>query len=265
MSTRKMTNRFLPYETDYKILDKCRLVETIGLYGCSILSLLIPVISNFPKNAILIIIMDFLKIMDLIVIVVYYILNVVTETFLYPATARKRRKGFLDNSIGSKYLQKPVRGYYSNDEIAQGSKKMMVNCCENCFFTYKIAKKMLPQVIMKNVILTLVFIVVAYFGFNDNVIALPILQILLSSLFLTELIHHINFITKLKTLLERFWDEFSESHEEDKTFQNAILFFMDYETTLAYNKAPLSNSIYKKINKELTKEWEKRKERYDIK
>ena len=121
------------------------------------------------------------------------------------------------------------------------------------------------EIIIKNVLLSITFIIVAYFGFRNNIVALPILQILLSSLFLTELIHHVNFIVKLKTLLEKFWNEFSETHEEMQTFQNAILFLLDYETTLAYNKAPLSNDIYNKLRVELTKEWEQIKKRYDIK
>lgn len=41
-------------------------------------------------------------------IVGYYILDIYTETFLYPATARKRRKGFIDNSLGSKFLNKGI-------------------------------------------------------------------------------------------------------------------------------------------------------------
>lgn len=265
MSNKKRARRFLPYETDYKLLDKCRDAEKKGLYMVSILSIIIPVLNEFLNNKAFMGVKDALQVIDFIIIIGYYVLNVVTETFLYPATARKRRKGFLDNSVGSKYLQKPVTGYYSNDEIELGSKKIIVNCCENCFFTYNIAKEMLLGIIIKNVLLSITFIIVAYFGFRNNIVALPILQILLSSLFLTELIHHVNFIVKLKTLLEKFWNEFSEKHEEMKTFQNAILFLLDYETTLAYNKAPLSNDIYNKLRVELTKEWEQIKKRYDIK
>lgn len=109
------------------------------------------------------------------------------------------------------------------------------------------------------------FIIVIYFGFRNNLFALPILEILFSSLFLTGLIHHFNFLVKLKTLLERFQNEFSEQHEEFQTFQNAILFLLDYETTLAYNKSPSSNRVYKKLREKLSAEWELIKKRYDIK
>ena len=61
-------------------------------------------------------------------------------------------------------------------------------------------------------------------------------------LFLTELIHHINFIIKLEQLFDRFKEKFSKKADETQTLQDAVLLFLDYETTLAYNKAPLSDT-----------------------
>ena len=85
--------RLLPYEADYTILDKCRTAETVGLYIIGGLSVLIPLVL-LGTNPTLSVISDILNIINLIAIVGYYILNIVTETFLYPATARKRRRGF---------------------------------------------------------------------------------------------------------------------------------------------------------------------------
>lgn len=141
---------------------------------------------------------------------------------------------------------------------------MLVNCCENCFFTLNIAKGMVAQILVKNILLFIGFLTFAYFGIRDNLIAIPIIQILLSTLFLTELIHHINFITKLEQLYERFIEVITKKMDNDETLQEAVLLFLDYETTLAYNKAPLSDSVYKKVNEKLTEEWEKIKIRYDI-
>lgn len=39
---------------------------------------------------------------------------------------------------------------------------------------------------------------------------------------------------------------------------------LEYETTLAYNKSPNSNSVYKKLNNKLTEEWSCIKQNYDI-
>ena len=87
---------------------------------------------------------------------------------------------------------------------------------------------------------------------------------MLSTLFLTELVHHINFIAKLNQLFERFKEFFSKKADDKQILQEAVLLFLDYETTLAYNKAPLSDSIYKKLNKRLSKEWEDIKARYEM-
>ena len=168
------------------------------------------------------------------------------------------------HSLGSKFLDKQVKGYYSNDSLEYGPFKMLVNCGENCFFTLNIAKKMIPSVILKNVIAGIGFLIVAYVGIRDNLIAIPILQILLSALFFTEMIHHFNFIAKLSQIYERIQELFRNKVKKDTMLQEAVLIFLDYETTLAYNKAPLSDSVYKAENKRLTEEWEEIKRRYEI-
>lgn len=261
---RKGTQWFLPYEADYSLLKKCRNWENAGLGIICFCSVLLPILNFFSETLIVKMIYTGTNFIYFVIIIAYYILNIYTETFLYPATARKRRKGFIDNSLGSKFLEKPVEGYYTNDGLDLGPYKMIVNCGENCYFTYNIAKAMVPKIIFKNVICCIAFLLIAYWGIKDNLIAIPILQILLSTLFLTELVHHINFIAKLNQLFERFKEFFSKKADNNQILQEAVLLFLDYETTLAYNKAPLSDSVYKKLNKKLSKEWEDIKIRYEM-
>ena len=123
---------------------------------------------------------------------------------------------------------------------------------------------MIVQILIKNIVLFIGFLAIAYSGIRDSLIAIPIVQILLSTLFLTELIHHINFITKLEQLFERFIEVITKKMDCSQTLQEAVLLFLDYETTLAYNKAPLSDKVYEKLNEKLSKEWEEIKIRYDI-
>lgn len=256
--------RFLPYEADYSLLSLCRTWENRGLWVIGILSVLLPVIGSISNSEVCNVILQIMNLLYFLVIIIYYVLDIYTETFLYPATARKRRKGFIDNSLGSKFLEKEVKGYYTNDSLKCGPYKMLVNCSENCFFTLNIAKGMIPQIVTKNVLFSIGFLIIAYRGIKDNLIAIPILQILLSTLFITELIHHINFITKLEQLFERFKEAFARKLSDEQIFQEAVLLFLDYETTLAYNKAPLSDSVYEKLNEKLSGEWEEFKERYEI-
>ena len=181
------------------------------------------------------------------------------------AALNERRKGFIDNSLGTKLLEKPVLNYYDNDSIEKGPYKMLVNCYENCFFTYNIIKVMLPKMAIKNTILFGLLLIFAYYGIKDNVVAIPFLQLFLSSLFLIELIYHIAFFFRLKNLCDKFKQIFSTPKStKNKTIQDAIYMVLEYETTLAYNKSPNSNSVYKKLNNKLTEEWSCIKQNYDI-
>lgn len=254
-------DRFVPYEADYTLLNRCRFISLLCFIGIALCSLGIPFLKIYLPNSTFTSIADFLNIT---LIIVYYCLTLITETFLYPATARKRRKGFLDNSLGSKFLEKSVRNYYTNDNISPGMYKIVVNCCENCFFTYNIALKMLWGLVTKNIIIIAILWIIVYYGFKNSLLALPILQIFLSNIFLTELVHHINFVIKLKILLDKAKDLCQQGKKCPDIRGKAILLFLDYETTLAYNKAPLSNRIYRKFNDEFSRQWEDFKKRYII-
>jgi len=65
-------------------------------------------------------------------------------------------------------------------------------------------------------------------------------------------------------ICERFKESFSKKIDEEQVLQDAVLLFLDYETTLAYNKAPLSDAVYEQLNEKLSKEWEEIKDRYEI-
>lgn len=265
MNESKKNSRFLPYEADFDTLNKWRRIGVILLYLVSALSILIPFVSNLYKSNILL--KNIFEFANYIFIVSYYVVNVVTETFLYPATARLRRMGFIDNALGSKFLGKPTENYFTNDAIQPGAYKIAVNCFENCYFTYNISRGMHVSVITKNVLFAFVFLSTAYIGLKDNSVGLPILQVLLSSLFITELIHHLNFVSKLQVLLEKFklfFMDVMENRLDENNLHRPILLLLDYETTLAYNKAPLSDRVYKKLNKKLSAEWEELKEYYEI-
>ena len=258
-------SRFIPYEADYALLKKWRLITNILLGIVSLLSIASPFVTTaFTKNIIFKEIVDY---SSYITIIAYYVADLVTEVFLYPATARLRRIGFIDNSLGTRYLAQESINYFSNDILKPSLYKMSVNCFENCFFTYNIAKKMTPTVVTKNVLFSTIFLTTAYIGLRGNNYALPILRILLSALFITELAHHLTFVSRLRILLEKFMTHFyntMKSKPEREYAHYPILMLLEYETTLAFNKAPLSDRIYFALNPKLSKEWEDLKLRYEI-
>ena len=121
-------NRFLPYEADYELLSKFRKWETIGLWIIGVFSIVLPFLNTFSYNVIIHIINDVANFLYFFILISYYILDLYTETFLYPATARKRRKGFIDNSLGSKFLEKATQNYYPTESGSMHSQKQYSMC-----------------------------------------------------------------------------------------------------------------------------------------
>ena len=261
-------DRQLPYDISYKTIAFWRNFENGLLWSTFICSILLQIFQiDCVKHSLesMKCFTDLFNFLNYISVIGYGLLYIIVEIIMQPMVANERRKGFIDNSLGSKLLEKPVLNYYDNDSIEIGPYKMLVNCYENCFFTYNITKAMLPQMITKNTILFFLLLTFAYYGIRNNIIAIPFLQLFLSSLFLIELIYHIVFFLKLKNLCDRFKHIFNVSKStKNKTIQDAVYMVLEYETTLAYNKSPNSNSIYQKLNHKLTEEWNSIKEHYDI-
>lgn len=265
MKNSSYKNKIIPYESDFETLAKWRTADSVLLVIIGVLSVVIPLISDSISNYSKLV--EILVLLSYLLLISYYIINTVIEIFLYPSTANKRRVNFIDNSLGTKLLGADSKYYFDNDELPHGSYKMLVNCFENCFFTYRIAKTMQPSMIVKNAIFITIFVLAAYFGIVNGTIGLPIIQIFISSLFLTSLIHNIKFVLKLKSLLNSFKEMFNvlrDKNFNNKDFAKTIKLFLDYETTLAYNKSGLSDRVYHNLKEDLTDEWGKLKEYYNI-
>jgi len=253
--------RKLSYDISYSQLNVWRRYENWVLYlsiGCTIVKV---AASQFGIETGL----DFIYYLGFISLVLYGILYVIVEIFLQPRVATERQKGLLDNSLGTKLLIDGTEGYFDNDNNPIGAKKLLVNTFENCFFTYNIMKKMLPKVATCNIILFVVLLAFAYFGYQNNYIAMALLQLFFSTVFFRRLMHHVSFCLRLKELQEQFIHLFSSHSVTEKELEdNGYYFTLMYETALAYNKAPNSDKVYENSKEELNKKWAVIKKRYGI-
>ena len=95
---------------------------------------------------------------------------------------------------------------------------------------------------------------------------MPLLQLFLSTSFFIKTVYHIIFYFRLSSLYKRFKEYFSRTKVSKKEIiQEAFFMVLEYETTLAYNKSEISDAVYKKMNLELTEEWNDMKILYKIK
>ena len=61
-----------------------------------------------------------------------------------------------------------------------------------------------------------------------------------------------------------YFGEVMEDRIHKQEFTHPILLLLEYETILAYNKAPLSDRLYRKLRGELSEEWQQTKSYYKI-
>lgn len=254
----------MPYEVDYNTLGKWRKFRSILFIitmFCPIIFVIFEIFSIFE-------IPNYLQIIYIISLFLYYVVNIYTEIFLSPDVEWKRREGLIDNSFGSNLLEKNVKGYYSNDKISYGIYKMAINYWENCFFSLNISKEKTNKIIIKNLILLVIVVLFAYYGFKNNKLGVQISQLLLSPLFLLELAYHLKFRSNLQKVHDEFKHLFSKIKDEnivkdEKIKGEMLLICINYEVSLAYNKSSsIDSKIYEKLNEKLTKEWEEIKKRY---
>lgn len=262
--------RQLPYEISYTFLKRCRNIETLFLWMTLLIPIVIVIIPCFglySKNCIeLRYVYGFLNKLNYISIILYAILYIIVEIIMQPMVASSRRKGFIDNSLGCHFLNKPVTNYYDNDTIDLGPYKMLVNCFENCFFTYRLVKATLLKEVLFSSLLFLFFLFFAFYGFGNYRFAIPLLQFFLSTSFFIKTVYHFIFYFRLSSLYKRFKDFFSRTKaSKNEIIQEAFFMVLEYESILAYNKSEISDTVYKKMNIELTEEWNDMKILYKIK
>ena len=246
--------RQLPYEISYTRLKRCRSIETVLLWitlVIPIILVIIPYIVVNGRNC-----TDLFNILSYISIISYALLYIIVEIIMQPMVASSRRKGFIDNSLGSHFLNKPVTNYYDNDTIDLGPYRMLVNCFENWFFTYRLVKATLLKEVLFSSLAFLFLLFFAFYGFGNYRFAMPLLQLFLSTSFFIKTVYHIIFYFRLSALYKRFKEYFSRTKVSKKEIiQEAFFMVLEYESTLAYNKSEISDAVYKKMNLELTEDW----------
>ena len=64
-------------------------------------------------------------------------------------------------------------------------------------------------------------------------------------------------------MYERFLLFFSQK-EKQQDIAHPIFLMLDYETSLAYNKSPLKDKEWERLEEPLSQQWEDIKKRYEI-
>lgn len=198
------------------------------------------------------------------IIIIYFILKLFESYTLFNSEI-KRRSDFIDNWFNTNLSEEKSEGYYSNNKIKWWIYKLAINSFESCFFSYKIWKRMTPWLFKQMILLSIIVIIFAIIG-NWNLVVFFI-HLSLPFVLLWNFIKHKVFVIRLKNIFESYreiFDRLNGKRINQGDTARLISNIIEYETILSWGWILLSDKIYNKENKRLSKKWEKIKNRYGI-
>jgi len=254
-------NKKVPFKNKFDTAKKYNIISTHLLYSSTILLIInftLGSIADFPF-----IIIRCIEIANCLTIILFSICEIFVYYIHFEAESH-RREDLVDNSYASLIAENRTEGYFTNDDLKSGLYKMGVNNFESCFFSYYIAKKDLPCLWSKTILISLIFITIAICGYDKWLIF--IIQLSIPVVLFQQSVKHTLFVSRLKNVLSRYRSLFS-SLKKDKSKKNdseLIRDILEYEATIAWGNVLLDEKTYNKMNASLSHEWEELKKEYSI-
>ena len=251
----------VPFKNKFDTAKKYDKISTCLLYVSTILLIInfaLGYIADFPVKVI-----RCIEIINCLTIILFSIFEVIVNCIHFEAESH-RREDFVDNSFDSLIAENRTEDYYTNDYLKSGFYKMGVNNFESCFFSYNIAKKELPCLWSKTILISLIFITIALCGYDEWLIF--IIQLSIPVVLLQQSIKHTLFVSRLKNVLCRYRTLFSglKKNKSKKNNAEIIRDILEYEAIIAWGNILLNEKTYNKMNATLSSEWEDIKQEYSI-
>ncbi len=255
---------FAPQYELFKIMDNLSKLGRYTFWGVLILSIIPFIFNDFcVKNNLI----NIVNISNIIGISLFFGTELINELVIIPRADNKRRDDFIDNSFGSKFSINSSNGYYDNDEINKGLYKAAVNLFENCFFTYSLVKITIFHKSIVAIIMIVIIIVLAFYGFKEVSFILNILQAFFSVNILGLFLKNLALFKELTSIQDNWILLFQQTDIKTNTLKyqaNIYKYWLEYETLHSRINARISNKIFTKHNTILTENWKQLKQKYNI-
>jgi len=193
----------------------------------------------------------------------YIACEIVSGYFLFKAESR-RRLDFIDNSFDTNLSGRRSEEYFTNSNLDPGLYKMAVNSFENALFSYNVSKRMLPNLVFKNLVIIFIFILAASLG--EKQIVILIFQLSLPVILFQQLIKLWVYNVNTEIVLEEFQSLFEDlkTIEHEKKSAKILRNIIHYESNISWGSVLLSSRIFNKINPTISNEWTTLKKEYRI-
>ena len=177
---------------------------------------------------------------------------------------RTKINDVVDNAFGTDIGDGHSENYFDNDEISQGTKRLLYNTAESCFFSYRELRSMAWGVSCKT--LVPLAILVAGLVLNRAEVIMAIFRITALLVLIIQAVRYAVTVSVLETLLGRMTDTLKHKAVKANQFNaESINYTIEYETLMSWYGCKIPDSVYHRLNESLTKEWEEKKKSFVIK
>ncbi|MGH0631919.1 hypothetical protein [Bacillus pacificus] len=254
-----MTQRQDSLDKYYNIVDKIKNVSSTLFWFNAVISLGVFFVNGNValKNT--------LTIVFIVTTVAYFIVDNYLSISLIPNIEDKRRKHLLSNSFGIPLDNETTNKYYNND-INPSIIKLGINVMENALFAKNVTDKMAKK---ERIIIFLYLIswLLCLLLRNNN---LEFISIVSQTLFASTILSSWLKLEVLRYQTQTIYDELyrlfltTGIKNSNKQMPYILDAFVKYEAAKAYSGVKQSTKIFKKINHEVSLEWEQVKQQLKI-
>ncbi|CAD0007819.1 hypothetical protein [Flavobacterium salmonis] len=255
--------RIVPFDSNYDQIRKLEKTAFVFLFITALLILLNWFLLKFYSVKMLSPYNDWLelgKTISYVSMIGYLIINIISRV-LFHSAEKKKRNDLIDNSFGTKYSDENTIGYYNNDEVEQGIKKLALNSYESSFHTENTLKLMLYKAVIYLIILSVPFLL-SIFTKNGGDIVRLLFEISIPMTLFFEFIIMLIYYLNVSEINERFKIEFTnigKSNLSERDYPKLLIPVMEYYSIKAWANTSLDSKIFKKNNDRISEKWNERK------
>ncbi|NMC58497.1 MAG: hypothetical protein GYA51_03785 [Candidatus Methanofastidiosa archaeon] len=262
-------SRIVPFDSNYTTVRKfektafyCLLFSAIAIIYLWLILKVEPLISFEISSATTI---DLVKVLSYVSMIGYIGLSSVAKYLFYSAE-KVKRGDLIDNSFGTCYSDCNTEGYYNNEDIPYGVKKLALNTYESSFHTEQTLRKMLFRYAMKMLIFSIPFLI-SIFSISGSDIVRLLFEISIPLIMLSQFFILIVYYTGVKSVNECFKIELINiGNKTIEIKDNARLLkpVLDYYNIKSWATTNLDSKIFKNHNEQISELWQKRKEKLKL-
>lgn len=192
-------------------------------------------------------------ILEALLLVAYSLLTLGSSIANFLAR-KKKINDVVDNAFGTEIGIEHSENYFDNEEIKEGTKKLLYNTAESCFFSYRELKSMVGGVCLRTFIPFAILIIGLFV--NKTEVIMAIFRISAIFVLLIQAIQFFVTLFQLEVLLSRMLDTLKHKIGSAGQFNaESINYALEYEAVMVWYGVKIPDKVYFKLNERLTSEW----------